>query len=108
MQRFAIPFVTKGNLLAVGDGSQNDGGSSRAATDKTDNFSGMANGAAQSILDESALSIDMSIDWSPPESRLASRRNTFFAVSRDSKYCFFVVNVSWKNLVKYDHFDRSV
>uniref|UniRef100_F1KW28 Protein EFR3 n=1 Tax=Ascaris suum TaxID=6253 RepID=F1KW28_ASCSU len=83
VQRFAIPFVTKGNLLAVGDGSQNDGGSSRAATDKTDNFSGMANGAAQSILDESALSIDMSIDWSPPESRLASRRNTFFAVSRD-------------------------
>ncbi|VDM42272.1 unnamed protein product [Toxocara canis] len=65
VQRFAIPFVTKGNLLmalAVGDADR-DGVSSRGGADKTDNFSGMLNGATQSIVDESALSIDMSIDW---------------------------------------------
>uniref|UniRef100_A0A915A0M0 Uncharacterized protein n=1 Tax=Parascaris univalens TaxID=6257 RepID=A0A915A0M0_PARUN len=83
VQRFAIAFVKKGSLLIVDNDSQNGGGSSRVATDKTDNFSGMANGAIQSVLDESALSSDMSIDWSPPESRLASRRNIFFAVSHD-------------------------
>ncbi|VDK42174.1 unnamed protein product [Anisakis simplex] len=85
VQRFAIPFVTKANFTT----NDNDASSRAIMIDRTDNFSGMgmlngfANGnAAQSIVDDSTISIDMSIDWTPPDSRHASRRNTLFANPR--------------------------
>lgn len=94
VQRLAVPFLTKGSMLASflsADGTPNEYSLSRG-TDRTDNFAGTT--GAPSVNEESALSLDMmSIDWTPPDSRHASRRNTYFVPSQKMDLVMMPVTV---------------
>lgn len=84
MKNLAVPFVSKGAALASsisGDMVLNSDWTFRGM-DKTDNV----DGTETSGIDENTISLDLSIDWSPPESIQTSRKNTIFLPARESKH----------------------
>ncbi|MFH4973809.1 hypothetical protein AB6A40_000518 [Gnathostoma spinigerum] len=76
VQRLLTPLVSKGALmksLSVSDSALiPSGGSIVRIGDKSDNVD------SRSLVDDGSLSLDLSMDWSPPSSNYASRRSTIF------------------------------
>ncbi|VDN25036.1 unnamed protein product [Gongylonema pulchrum] len=80
VKNLAVPFVSKGAALASSiSGDMLPGDWTFRGRDKGD----YTDGTETSGIDENTVSLDMSIDWSPPESIQTSRKNTIFLPARE-------------------------
>ncbi|TKR77001.1 hypothetical protein L596_018054 [Steinernema carpocapsae] len=76
VQHLSVPFkVPLGSPNTTG-GAPNKSALSAAIFDLTDSFDVSRNSVKEASADD--ISLDLSIDWSPPGSRRTSRRNTIF------------------------------